>query len=259
MSIAAIQIEAAPNAARPRRKQRSEGDIGALLAQLNGQLEDLHPTEILRRTITDHFAREIALVSSFGAESAVLLHMAAAVDRDIPVIFLDTQMHFFQTIQYRDELVAGLGLANVMSIEPDKADLAREDPQNILHKTSTDACCDLRKVRPNARALAPFGAWITGRKRFQGGLRAKMDVVEYDGVHFKINPLANWNAKQISHYFQIHDLPAHPLVAQNYPSIGCWPCTKAVAPGAEAGSRAGRWSGEEKSECGIHASYDPGI
>lgn len=259
MPFAALELDAGPNSSLQTAKPRSSGDIAAVLAQLNGQLEDLHPAEILRRVIRDHFVHEIALVSSFGAESAVLLHMAAALDRDLPVIFLDTQMHFFQTIQYRDELVARLGLRNVLSIEPDKTELAREDPHNILHKTSTDACCDLRKIRPNARALAPYGAWITGRKRFQGGLRAKMDVVEHDGLHFKINPLANWNAKQIAHYFQIHELPAHPLVAQNYPSIGCWPCTKAVAPGAEAGSRAGRWSGEEKSECGIHANYDPGI
>ena len=204
--------------------------------------------DMLAWAALEQWKGRFALVSSFGAESAVLLHLASTIDKVLPVIFLDTDRHFAQTLQYRDELVARLGLTNVRVQTPIAREAALEDAAGDLWKRSADACCALRKVRPLARALEGFDAWGTGRKRFQGGLRSGLALVEHDGTHFKVNPLAGWSAEDVAAYAAAHDLPAHPLVAQGFPSIGCWPCTK------PANGRAGRWSGAEKTECGIHRS-----
>lgn len=198
------------------------------------------------------FAREawgdkFAVVSSFGAESAVLLHVVAQVDPSTPVIFLETDRHFAQTLAYRDELIERLGLTNVINQTPDAEEAAAEDPKGDLWRRDSDACCDLRKVRPLDKALSGYEAWATGRKRFQGGLRSTLAVIEHDGAHFKVNPLAEWTPEDIAAYMAVHDLPTHPLVEQGFPSIGCWPCTKPAESGRE-----GRWAGAEKTECGIH-------
>lgn len=228
-------------------------------AALANEWELLPADEILRRAMEHEFAGEIALVSSFGAESAALLHLASVIDPAIPVIFLDTERHFFQTLQYRDELKAHLGLRNLIVVKPDKVEIAAGDPEGMLSRSDPDKCCNLRKVRPNQLALAPYGAWISGRKRFQGGLRARLPVVEHDGRHFKINPLATWTAEDVAAYMRRNDLPAHRLLAEGYPSIGCWPCTRPVETGTAQGARAGRWADGGKTECGIHTDYDPGI
>lgn len=212
-------------------------------------LRDAHPLEVIRAAY-ERFGPRLALVSSFGAESAVLLHMAAQVSTDIPVIFLDTGMLFGQTTDYRKSLALALGLTDVRDIRPDAAELALVDPKNDLWKRDVDACCNVRKVVTLDRALSGFDAWITGRKRFQGGDRLRLSVVEAAPPHAKFNPLANWTKADIDAYAAEHDLPAHPLVAFGYPSIGCWPCTQPVEEGQDA--RAGRWSGLEKTECGIH-------
>jgi phosphoadenosine phosphosulfate reductase len=191
---------------------------------------------------------KFAIVSSFGAESAVLLHLVAQIDRNIPVIFLETDRHFAQTLAYRDELIERLGLTNVVNQRPDAEEAAAEDPKGDLWRKDSDACCALRKVRPLDRVLSGYEAWATGRKRFQGGLRANLAIIEFDGVHFKVNPLAEWTPEDIAAYTALHDLPAHPLVEQGFPSIGCWPCTKP----AESNDRSGRWAGTDKTECGIH-------
>lgn len=198
------------------------------------------------------FAREtwgdkFSVVSSFGAELAVLLHVAAQVDRDIPVIFLETDRHFAQTLTYRDDLIERLGLSRVINQRPDDEEAKAEDPKGDLWRRDSDACCALRKVRPLDKVLSCFEAWATGRKRFQGGLRANLDIIEHDGVHFKVNPLAEWSPEDIAAYIALHDLPPHPLVAEGFPSIGCWPCTKPAESGRE-----GRWAGADKTECGIH-------
>ncbi len=199
------------------------------------------------------FSGRIALVSSFGAESAVLLHMAAQIDRNIPVLFLETGMLFGQTLDYRKALTAQLGLTNVQDLHPDPETLAAQDPKNKLWQTSTDACCNIRKVQPLDKVIHGYDAWITGRKRFQSATRANLRAVEVsDDGQVKVNPLANWSKAELDAYVVEHDLPAHALVAQGYPSIGCWPCTKPVEEGQDA--RAGRWSGSEKIECGIHVS-----
>ncbi|MGD9507925.1 MAG: phosphoadenylyl-sulfate reductase [Geminicoccaceae bacterium] len=193
-----------------------------------------------------------ALVSSFGAESVVLLHMAATVDPALPVIFLDTGRHFPETLAYRDQLVDRLGLTDVRSAYPDRAALLRYDRAGRLYAQDPDLCCDIRKTEPLAEALAEFDAWITGRKRFQGGLRADLETIEpAPGTdQLKLNPLARWGEERIEAYRLAHGLPPHPLVAKGYRSIGCATCTRPTAPGEHA--RSGRWSGLDKTECGIH-------
>jgi len=217
----------------------------ALAAELEGQ----EPADILRIALKREFAGEIALVSSFGAESIVLLHLAAQIDKNAPVIFIDTDRHFAQTLQYKDDVVARLGLTNVTTVGPDPVEAKARDPKGDLWKTDPDACCELRKVIPNETALAPYVAWISGRKRHHGAIRAQLPVIEHDGVHFKVNPLVAWGPQEIAAYMKAHDLPPHPLVAEGYPSIGCWPCT---SPSEGTDARAGRWAGSGKTECGIH-------
>lgn len=223
-----------------------------LAARLDAELRHAHPRTVLE-TAVETFGDRLALVSSFGAESVVQLHMAAQVKPDIPILFLDTGMLFGQTLDYRKQLAARLGLTDVRDLRPHYQDLAAGDPDAKLWQTDTDACCNIRKVLPLDRALADFDAWITGRKRFHGGSRLTLPVVEQFGRQVKFNPLANWSKEQIDAYMAEHDLPAHPLVAQGYPSIGCWPCTKPSEDG-----RTGRWEGAEKTECGIHVARAPG-
>lgn len=220
-----------------------------VVAQLNSRLRDASPQDILQAAM-ERYGSKLALVSSFGSESAVLLHMAAQINPDISVLFLDTGMLFGQTLDYRQQLAAKLGLTNVHDLRPQFQDLAIHDPSADLWKTSTDTCCHIRKVLPLDRALEGYEGWITGRKRFQGGARLRLPVVEQGEHHVKFNPLANWTKEQLDAYAIEHDLPAHPLVAFGYPSIGCWPCTQAVEEGQDL--RAGRWAGQDKTECGIH-------
>lgn len=227
----------------------------ALAQRLDAELRHAHPITILRAALKE-FGDELALVSSFGAESAVLLHMAAQVKPDISVLFLDTGMLFGQTLDYRQQLAAKLGLTNVRDLRPHFEDLAVNDPNADLWKTDTDACCHIRKVIPLDAALADFSAWITGRKRFHGGERLRLPVVEASDGRLKFNPLANWTKAELDAYAAEHDLPAHPLVAFGYPSIGCWPCTSPVGEGDDL--RSGRWAGTQRSECGIHTARAPG-
>ncbi|ESQ85848.1 phosphoadenosine phosphosulfate reductase [Asticcacaulis sp. AC466] len=222
----------------------------ARAAHLSDAWEHLTAQEILQKAIHEQFVGDITLSSSFGADSAALLHMVGQIEPDLPVLFLDTDRHFFQTLQYRDELAARLGLKNVINLKADESEAADEDAKGTLWRTNPDACCDLRKVRPLSRFMDGYGAWISGRKRHQSATRAKLPIVEFDGRHFKINPLATWTSDDVEAYFKNHDLPPHPLVEQGFPSIGCFTCTKPVAAGEDA--RSGRWAGTEKVECGIH-------
>ena len=206
--------------------------------------------KILRNALNDKEMGKLALVSSFGAESVVLLHMAAQIDRHIPVIFLDTEMLFAETLEYQRRVAFNLGLTDLRVITPNRNDVLREDVDGLLHQADPNACCDLRKARPLAQALDGFDGWITGRKRYQNGARATLPFYQIDGSKMKINPLANWGSDDLRGYIEKHDLPRHPLVAQGYPSIGCRPCTTRVGAGEDP--RAGRWRGSEKTECGIH-------
>ncbi len=212
--------------------------------------KDLEGKELLSAVLgAEHFG-EIAAVSSFGADSAVLLSLIAEVNPSVPVVFLETGKHFPETQDYMETLRRKLGLMEVRLIGPNPGDLNRADPDGELWQSSTDACCEIRKVIPLARALKGFDSWISGRKRFHGSDRSGIDSVEWTDGKFKINPLAHWSPDQIKSEFISRDLPEHPLVAQGYPSIGCAPCTRPVAPGEDA--RAGRWADSEKTECGIH-------
>ncbi|WP_374281857.1 phosphoadenylyl-sulfate reductase [Novosphingobium sp.] len=235
---------------------------------LNARFAGVGTQAMLAQVLRDGLAGRIAAVSSFGAESAVLLHLIASIDPGVPVLFLDTGKHFPETLAYRDELVARLGLTNLVNLTPDPALLAKSDDTGLRWSYDPDGCCEIRKVEPLARALAGFDASFTGRKGFQSATRAalprfELDLTDTQG-RVKVNPLVDWSADQIEAYFAATGLPAHPLVAQGYPSIGCSPCTTRVAPGEDP--RSGRWKGWDKTECGIHVDgaaselppgYDP--
>jgi phosphoadenosine phosphosulfate reductase len=219
---------------------------------LNARYKHHSATAVLDRALRDSDVGELALVSSFGAESVVLLHLAAVVNRNIPVLFVDTEMLFPETLAYQTELAERLNLTNVQIIRASEQSLNVEDPDNTLHQRDTDACCSLRKTRPLQRALRGYAGWITGRKRFQSGTRAALDFFEVEDMtgRLKVNPLAHWASDDVRAYMEENRLPRHPLVAQGYPSIGCAPCTSPVAQGEDP--RSGRWRGQDKTECGIH-------
>ncbi|URW76797.1 phosphoadenylyl-sulfate reductase [Sphingomonas donggukensis] len=206
--------------------------------------------EMLATLLREHMLGDVAIVSSFGAESAVLLDLVAAVDRTVPVLFLDTGKHFAETLAYRDALATRLGLTDLRVLAPDPTELAARDEAGLRWSYDPDGCCDLRKVRPLERALAGFDASITGRKAFQATTRAALPRFEVDGDRLKVNPLANWTRADIDAHFAARALPRHPLEAQGFASIGCSPCTSRVQPGEDP--RSGRWRGWDKTECGIH-------
>ncbi|KAA5607679.1 phosphoadenylyl-sulfate reductase [Roseospira marina] len=210
----------------------------------------LSAPELLERAVRTWFPGEVAVVSSFGTESAVLLHQVALIDPATPVLFLETGKLFGETLRYRDSLIERLGLTDVRSLRPDPAALKQADADGVLWMRNPDACCYVRKVEPLERGLRPFKAWINGRKRHHGGQRAGLPLVEYVDGRAKLNPLAGWSRDDIEAYFERHDLPHHPLEADGFLSVGCMPCSDRVAPGEDI--RAGRWRGQEKTECGIH-------
>lgn len=206
---------------------------------------------LLEVMLRREFPGRIAVVSSFGTESAVLLDLVAAIDPSTPVLFLDTEKLFDETLRYRDAVAARLGLTNIRVLRPEPAALSAADPDGALHRFDPDRCCHLRKVAPLHHALVGFDAWISGRKRFQGGLRSHLPMIEVDAHgRVKINPLAAWTPERLVAHFGARDLPRHPLLAQGYRSIGCEPCTAPVGQGEDA--RSGRWRGRPKTECGIH-------
>jgi len=218
--------------------------------ELDLALRGAAPAEVIATALQTVGRERLALVSSFGTESAALLKVMTDVDPAIPVIFLDTGWLFEETLAYRDTLIKTLGLRDVRSIKPLEETLSREDPDRELWFSDPDACCRIRKVEPLARALKPFSAWINGRKRFQGGLRASIPVVEQDGERLKFNPFANVSREQIEALYADAKLPPHPLAGKGYLSVGCMPCTSRTSPDEDA--RAGRWRGRPKTECGIH-------
>lgn len=228
----------------------STTDTAASAAALDRALRDASPAEVVATALKLVGRDQLALVSSFGTESAALLKVMADVDPAIPVVFLDTGWLFAETLAYRDTLIETLGLRDVRTVKPSGDRLAREDADGELWFTDPDACCRIRKVEPLARALAPFSAWLNGRKRFQGGARATIPMVEQDGTRLKFNPFANVSREQITAIFDEARLPRHPLLASGYLSVGCMPCTSRSS--ADEDARAGRWRGRPKTECGIH-------
>lgn len=210
----------------------------------------LHGSALLKATLSSEYAGKIAAVSSFGTESAVLLHMISEIDPDLPIIYLDTLKGFSQTGTYIKQLVAHLGLINIHVQQPDLDVVRSADPNGTLWHHNGDACCHLRKVAPMEKALTGYDVWINGRKRHQGAERDSLATAEIVDGRIKLNPLADFSAEDIEDYFVRFDLPRHPLFEKGYGSVGCRPCTRPLKDG-ESG-RDGRWAGQQKTECGIH-------
>lgn len=247
----------ASTANRPRdRIDVSPAFTQADVIRLNNLVRGLDTADLLGTVFEGNLLGEAAIVSSFGAESAVLLHLIAQVAPDMPVLFLETGKHFPETLAYRDELTARLGL-NLVNLTPDPEDLAAKDATELRWSYDPDGCCEIRKVKPLEAAMTRFDASITGRKGFQSSTRTGLPRFELDGAsgRLKFNPLANWSREDLDAYFDAHDLPRHPLEAEGYPSIGCSPCTSKVLPGEDP--RSGRWRGWDKTECGIHEDVSP--
>lgn len=221
-----------------------------LAATLNWRYRRHDTAGLVAAMVRHEFPGGIAVVSSFGIESAVLLHLAAKADRAVPVVFIDTGKLFPETLAYRDRLVDRLRLTDVRSVGPRDEEEGVKDPTGRLWRVDPDACCFFRKVLPLKRALAGFDAWFTGRKRFQGGLRGELPLFEAQDGRIKVNPLANWTPDEVEAYLDNHGLPRHPLADRGYASVGCTPCTARTGAGDDP--RAGRWPGRSKTECGIH-------
>ena len=225
--------------------------VAQRVSDLNARHAHHAATDVLAHALDDPMLGPTALVSSFGAEAVVLLHMVSVIDRTTPVLFIDTEMLFPETLEYQRDVAAQLRLTNVRVIRPDRELTFFNDPNNGMHRTNPDGCCTLRKTEPLQRALAPFDAWVTGRKRYHGGQRQELPFFEADGdARVKINPLAHFSRADVAEYITNNRLPRHPLVAKGFASLGCTPCTTRVAKGEDL--RAGRWRGTDKSECGIH-------
>ncbi|MGB3148579.1 MAG: phosphoadenylyl-sulfate reductase [Paracoccaceae bacterium] len=237
---------------RPEAARLPTGaELDTRAAALNERYRHHSATAVLRHALADAAVGRLALVSSFGAESVVLLHLVSTIAPRTPVLFIDTEMLFPETLAYQRELAQTLNLADIRTLRADRRDTGHADPDGTLHQVNPDACCALRKVAPLEHALQGFDGWITGRKRFQAGSRAALEFFENDAdKRLKVNPLAHWGREDLEDYLVNNRLPRHPLVARGYPSIGCAPCTSQVAEGEDP--RSGRWRGQAKEECGIH-------
>jgi phosphoadenosine phosphosulfate reductase len=231
------------------------GLLRIVTSALNRALDAASPAEIIDAAVHSVPRGRLAVVSSFGTESAVLLKHVADVDRSLPVLFLDTGWLFPETLAYRDTLAARRGLTDVRTIRPENSAVAEQDPDADLWSRNPDACCNLRKVAPLAAELSGFDGWINGRKRFQGGNRSALPPVEVEGSRLKFNPLAQASPAELAAAFGEAGLHRHPLEHHGFTSVGCMPCTSASAPGEAP--RAGRWRGRGKTECGIHIGALP--
>ena len=228
-----------------------QAPVADRVAALNARYRHHSATAVLEHALKDPELGQVALVSSFGAESVVLLHLVSVIAPETPVIFVDTRMLFQEPLDYQRDLAEKLPLCDIRTIRARKTRTDFEDPDGTLHQFSTDACCNVRKVEPLERALSGFDGGISGRKRFQNADRGTIDFFENEGdFRIKVNPLAHWGREDLEEYIVNNNLPRHPLVAKGYPSIGCAPCTSPVKPGEDP--RAGRWRGSAKTECGIH-------
>jgi phosphoadenosine phosphosulfate reductase len=221
---------------------------------LNARFAGVDAATMLRALFEQGTLGRVAVVSSFGTESAVLLHLVAQADPTVPVIFVDTQKMFAETLDYRETLTGLLGLAISSVVQPDQAVLAAKDENGLRWSWDPDGCCEIRKVEPLKRAKQGLDAWISGRKAFQSVTRQNLPRFEIEDGRLKVNPLGDWTKDDLETYFEAHDLPRHPLEVQGYLSVGCQPCTSIVAPGEDP--RAGRWRGWDKTECGIHGPAD---
>jgi phosphoadenosine phosphosulfate reductase len=253
MSFAALATDLPPETV-VAHSRASALDLRETARALDAQFAGKSAEAVLEAAIHTLFPGQIAVLSSFGTEAAVVLHLVAQIDRSVPILFLETGKHFTETLMYRDILIDRFGFTDARELKPDPADLATKDPNGELWKTNPNACCAIRKVLPLQRAMQPFAAQVTGRKRFQASTRANIPLFEAsaDGK-IKVNPLAHWSPEMIRDAFKRFKLPQHPLFDEGFASIGCAPCTRRIDVGEDA--RAGRWSGLDKTECGIHLDY----
>jgi phosphoadenosine phosphosulfate reductase len=222
---------------------------------LNARFAGVEAGEVLKALVAEGILGKVAVVSSFGTESAVLLHLVAQADKDMPVVFVDTLRMFPETLDYRDTLVKHLGFTDSQTVTPLADVIAAKDANNLRWSYDPDGCCEIRKVEPLKRAKQGLDSWISGRKAFQSVTRQNLPRFEIEDGRLKINPLGDWDKAMLDAYFEAHDLPRHPLEEQGYLSIGCEPCTSKVMPGEDP--RAGRWRGWDKVECGIHTASTP--
>jgi phosphoadenosine phosphosulfate reductase len=229
-----------------------EGPLDERLRELRARYSDVAGRDLLEAMVMGEFPEKLAVVSSFGAESVVVLHMLAGIDPTVPVLFLNTGKLFGETLRYRDRLQDALKLTDIRSIGPHPRDEAQYDPDGTLWSRNPDQCCFFRKVLPIRRALKGFDAQVTGRKRFQTQARLAMPTIEVADGKFKINPLAFFTFADLNAYIDEHRLPRHPLFDDGYVSIGCMPCTQRVKDGEDY--RSGRWAGTDKDECGLHTN-----
>ena len=208
-------------------------------------LRSAPPDAVLAWAVTT-FPGRVALSLSFGGPGVALAHMLSAIDRAVPVLFIDTGMLFPETLAFKDAFAARYGL-NVVTLRPDF------DP-GPLYTTDPDSCCGIRKVEPMQRVLPAYDAWVSALRRDQSSARSETEVVEHHaaGDHpvIKVHPLAHWSRSDIWRYLRENEVPHHPLLDQGYSSLGCWPCTRRSADPAD--ERAGRWAGTRKTECGLH-------
>jgi phosphoadenosine phosphosulfate reductase len=223
----------------------------ALIAQKAVELENASPEDIIRFAVETF--PNITFACSFGAEDVVLVDMLQKVSPKTDIFYLDTDFHFKETYETRDkmkEVYPGIPFVEVkpeITPEEQAAQFGEE-----LWKSDANKCCDIRKVQPLTKILSKYEAWITGIRRDQAPTRANAKKIEYD-VKFglvKFNPIANWTSEDVWNYIRENNVVYNPLHDQNYPSIGCEYCTRKVMPGEDP--RAGRWSGQEKTECGLH-------
>ncbi len=229
----------------------TQADADALEARFAG----VPAPEMLRELLADTALGRVGVVSSFGTEAVVLLHLVAEANRHVPIIFVDTLKMFEETLAYREQVIDLLGFTNASVVQPDPELLAAKDETGMRWSYDPDGCCEIRKVEPMNRAKAGLDAWISGRKAFQSHTRQNLPRFEVEDGRLKVNPLGDWTKDDLEAWFAKHDLPRHPLEALGYPSVGCSPCTSTVLPGEDP--RAGRWRGWDKTECGIHSSTLP--
>jgi phosphoadenosine phosphosulfate reductase len=236
---------------RPRthREGRSREELREIASIAGPELE-LAPAESIIEWAVDTFGDRFCITSSMA--DAVLAHLAGRVSPGIDVVFLDTGYHFAETIGTRDAVAATLPV-NVVTATPEQT-VAEQDATygKDLYKTDPDLCCALRKVAPLQKSLAHYDAWATGLRRDETHNRVIAPVVGWDEQKgkVKVSPLARWDDDDVARYIEEHQVLVNPLQYDGYPSIGCWPCTRRVAPGED--KRSGRWAGTNKTECGIH-------
>ncbi|HET9870403.1 MAG TPA: phosphoadenylyl-sulfate reductase [bacterium] len=219
-------------------------------AQLNARFEAAPAEEVVRWAVGE--LSPLCMSTSFGAESAVLLHLVTRIKPDIPVLFTNTGFHFKETLEHRDRLVEKLKL-NLRELKPETPTEEFLAKNGRLYERDPDACCAVNKIAPFEKGLRDYAGWISGIRRAQAATREKAQFVEnYRGYLVKVNPLLNWNGKMFWDYAKQYGLPYHPLWEKGYLSIGCSPETCTRPASADGGIRSGRWTGQNKVECGIH-------